>query len=441
MSLAKQAPKITIMKRSETIEEPVSEPSEPEKPTDPQEKFVRFVGKYLSEERVTPPVITSEYSEYSGVRFTTENKNADTLGRVLMSTPRGNQRFEFPGAITHNGAVISVPMRPPLNSYKTSALYKCVGNPHSTIIRADDGTTVTLYFYDGSWRISTFKSYEMNEVSWMGDRTYQEVLNECLDEYKDFSYDKLDIGTCYTIGFKHSAYHPFCDENPPIADKSVKPVKHTIKRAWFVRSVNLAEFNNGYPLYANIGLPLQEHINIKAWRGNTVRLMFDQARDAYPNYLADGRIHYGFVVRLGHTQMLVESSLLRNIRQLFYNNVFNRIDKAEFNRRKYIAVHSFLHPKNHDIFNAMFPNNVFKKAEAVVAKLVDAVMKIVKTPTPFDAHTDIDIAALCIHINMSKKMTLGRLEAPEETRYQIFRYILNPNSTELIYKLLYKSKK
>lgn len=81
----------------------------------------------------------------------------------------------------------------------------------------DDGTTCTLYRWDGSWCLSTRNTYDASTLRWMGEQTYAEIVCGLLgatglalhlvDGRLDIPW--LDPGYCYTIGFRHHDFHPF----------------------------------------------------------------------------------------------------------------------------------------------------------------------------------------------------------------------------------------
>lgn len=99
------------------------------------------------------------------------------------------------------------------------------------IIRADDGTVVTLYSWEGpagkrTWSMATSGAYDVSSLHWIGPLTYAEILYDLVvrlyPEFKDatgmdllqdtgkpvLTFSKLDDRRCYTIGFRHWNFHP-----------------------------------------------------------------------------------------------------------------------------------------------------------------------------------------------------------------------------------------
>ena len=66
---------------------------------------------------------------------------------------------------------------------------------------AEDGTVVNLYCYNGSWRISTARGIDQNNVNWRLVSYLDAVTAAGLD------FTLLDTSKCYTFGFTHPQMH------------------------------------------------------------------------------------------------------------------------------------------------------------------------------------------------------------------------------------------
>jgi hypothetical protein len=235
----------------------------------------------------------------------------------------------------------------------------------------------------------------MGEYCWIGSTTYNQVLNAILSEFPDFSYDKLDKHKSYTIGFRHSEFHPLNDTKTP--------------HAWFIQSADLSslEIKNN----ENIGLPIQQALswnyilssqmnssinlsndNVLSTQGSShptqgsvnftqgslptnklplaheasarVReILINTSNTALTKYLETGNkeIHYGYIFRskTGRSpDLTVESELLKHIRQLVYNlpKPFNTILTInELNRMDYVVLRAFMNPEYAYEFIQLFP--------------------------------------------------------------------------------------
>lgn len=378
--------------------------------------------------------------------------------RLMFGTFKRSCPFEFPGVIMgqqledQNGEkkykAVSVPPSPPVTQYQSRFLYKHFGRDMS-IIKANDGTTVTLYYFGSKWVISTHRGFEVNSYSWIAQKTYQEAVSEVLETYPDFSYDNLDKGKCYTFGFNHSDFHPFREnsENLEIGmsgceSKEELKEENTTKpnvRAWFIQSVDLVKFNTSDPSYVsydeNIGLPVQESVKF-----SNLKQLFQSANNAYTEYTKNGSVNYGYLIRIGFKQFLVESTLLRHIRHIFYSNRFNNINDA-FDKRKYIIVNSFLDAGKHTVFRKLFPQYMsqFDMMEQKIDDLVNTILRINK-----DSREDkkdepeniVDVVAKELHMHISKTITLNNREEVEVTNL-LYVYIYNTRYTDLVYKLVF----
>lgn len=96
------------------------------------------------------------------------------------------------------------------------------------IIRVDDGTIVTLYCWDRpaagpTWALASSNGYDVSSLRWSGDLTYAEIFHDLacrvypqfaqetgigLDAGSRLTFARLDRTRCYTVGFRHHAFHP-----------------------------------------------------------------------------------------------------------------------------------------------------------------------------------------------------------------------------------------
>jgi hypothetical protein len=355
--------------------------------------------------------------------------------RLMFGTFKRSCAFDFPGIVVDcnkGNRAISVPPAPPITKYKKAALQTHLKN--ANIIKAHDGTTVTLYYYNGKWVISTHRGYEVNSYIWFGTKTYEDVLGDVLGNCPGFSYDRLDKTKCYSIGFKHSDYHPFW-EGVESKDETTPSTS-----VWFIRSVDLDKFNedgNGYVSYdEDIGLPVQTRLRFRNVDG-----MINSAANAYNNFKTRGVVSYGYLVCFGDRNYLIESTLLRNIRQIFYTNRFNMLDE-EFDRKTYIVVNAFLDAEKHDIFKTLFPQYMpmFKKLEDKTEVLVKTLVKIIeasRTPDKFVTKSMDDIVAMGLYERLNKIMTIKIYEKKAIINL-IYTFICDVKYTNMFYTLAFR---
>lgn len=351
--------------------------------------------------------------------------------RLMFGTFNRSCNFDFPGVIMGftdgKFKAISVPPPPPLTKYNSRKLAGSLKNK-SDIIEANDGTTVTLYYLDKKWVISTHRGFEVNSYKWIKQKTYQEAVDEVLKTYPNFSYDKLDKNKCYTIGFNHSEFHPFRESDVE--------TDSPIFRAWFIQSVDLVKFNSSDSSYISydedIGLPIQKIIKF-----DNIKTMFQKANNAYSNYLKTGKINYGYLVRVGFRQYLVESTLLRNIRRIFYSNRFNKLSSS-FNKTRYITVNAFLDAKKHAEFKQLFPHYAkqFMVLERHIDTLVKNIIGMVESDGNVEPSTIPEVVAGELYDKITSEITLKNKKKITVTNI-VYEYIYDTRFTNLLYKLAY----
>lgn len=172
----------------------------------------------------------------------------------------------------------------------------------------DDGTTAYLYYYDGRWCMASNRSYDISNVARLSPLTFREALDETLQNYADFSFEKLNKNYVYAIGFHHKAIHPFSGEKE--------------NHAWFLQAFDIA---NNTCQVANIagqdiGLPEQKKFAITS--NPNKGYMMKMNANALNRFINEGSIHYGFViVNSNGTRTIWPSSLYKSIRSIMYHNI------------------------------------------------------------------------------------------------------------------------
>jgi hypothetical protein len=393
--------------------------------TIPQENTLKYLHNVLGKQGVK--VVYEKETN-----FDQENPVYD---RLMFGTFNRSCAFEFQGTIlshtegSHYKA-ISVPPPPPVTQYQSKILYKNF-DKNTNIIKANDGTTVTLYYFKSKWVISTHRGFDVNTYICVAQKTYQDIIDEVLKQYPNFSYNNLDTSKCYTFGFNHSDFHPFM-ENREYKEESKNNV-----RAWFIQSVDLNKFNLSDPSYKSytddIGLPIQ---NTVAYQ--TLKQLFYITNNAYIDYVKNGTVNYGYLIKIGSRQYLVESSLLKNIRQIFYSNKFNQLEDG-LDTRKYIIINSFLDTNRHVIFKTLFPQYIpmfdmmMKKMDALVQAIV--CIYSYKDTTTFTPKNIVEIIAYELHTHIVKTVSLNNL--CEKNITDIMHFVYNTKCNKLLYRMMY----
>jgi len=294
-------------------------------------------------------------------------------GRFVISTRRYKKIANFNDKLTQQcggvvvdyqtSKILAFPPKPSNPRYKFN---KTVDLVKYNVYQINDGTTVTLYHYDDKWQVSSLNGYSVGALIWAGTKTFKQVLTECLATCPDFNWERLDTNKCYTVGFRHPEYHPF------------KPSK----KVWFIQSVDLSSQNveEFVPNYEDdIGIPLQPKMNI------TIEELIDNIRNAGFNYIRDGTIDMGYILRPienDNSSILLESSLLKYIKKFIYNDRSGRLNPRDENyvgaekRIIYIALKAYLDVNDHYVFKSLFSqhDDLYVLFSEFIEHLMDALL-------------------------------------------------------------------
>lgn len=292
-------------------------------------------------------------------------------GRLLLATQRYNSRVDFnnPIAQTCGGIVMEY------GTWKILAMPPYPANPRvklSTIDTSEyvvreinDGTMITLYYYQDAWHLASTNGISVGSLISLGNKTYRQVLDECLAKYPDFSFDKLNKNHSYTIGFRHPEYHP------------CKPSTE----AWFIQSYDTT--NKKVSHTSDIGIPEQKIVEI------TMENILKNAHNADATFIANNTVIFGYVLRhktnpMGRTSnLIIESSMMKWLKQFVYNDKEGRLNaKANdyvgaTNRLKYVALKSYLNLQNAKIFIYLFPQ--YQQIHTIISYFITELAKSIKT--------------------------------------------------------------
>ncbi len=140
-----------------------------------------------------------------------------------------------------------------------------------------DATTVNMYHYDGSWRMSTCKGYDVTDLPFVNDCTYMQVFERLVcQKYCNFEMDQLDPECCYTVALRCSDFHLF-DETKHLKSRTngndyIKLLKVTSLGA--LADINLEQ--------VAVALPIYSPIEIKS--AASVSMLMNYAKHAYSKY-------------------------------------------------------------------------------------------------------------------------------------------------------------
>ena len=283
----------------------------------------------------------------------------DENHRIICNSNRNMSDFDNPISFECNGLIVScvkktdnnynysVLMCPPQNFNSTRLKRSNIVEYHNKnlydVYKIYDGTNINMYFYNKEWVFSTTKGYAVNDIPFIHNKTYKEIMNELFNMYETFSYNNLDKDKCYSFIFKYGNYHIFNPLNKKVNNYVI-----------LLQSVDLIKLNFDKKMSISynddIGIPLQEKIDTTEL---SIKTLYNKANDAYLDYNKyykennptvykfheyipivnqhnkDTKFepNYGYILRSSnfnktkkYTNIVIESSLLSSIRQLIYDN-------------------------------------------------------------------------------------------------------------------------
>ncbi len=287
--------------------------------------------------------------------------------KVMIFTTQHNAKntFNNPYIQECNGLVLEkntwrplvVPPRTLRFNINTEASNKFLHQGLYHIYRVQDGTCFNMYYYNDAWVISTTRGHTMNDVKWAQDKTYQQIIVECLERIGltwDTFTSQLSKTNCYSFGFKH-----------PLMQKFREGSSQDIYRIWFIQSVCIKEDDAAYLWSSDTCpiaiIPTQEILSDVI--GN-LKELYKKATNALQDYLDNGNVCYGFILRsvnvaetLDHSDLFIESSLMRTIRKTWYeNSLIDLCHKSNWDKELVITLHAYLDSPNYEVFQKLFPN-------------------------------------------------------------------------------------
>jgi hypothetical protein len=217
------------------------------------------------------------------------------------------------------------------------------------IYQVEDGTVFNLYFKN-SWIISTTKGMNMNDVKWDGNETYQQLITEILESiglnWNTFT-GQLNKLHCYSFGFKHPKFHKFLPS----------------MKILFIKSVNLEEGDNYLWATDKSPIPLiqaQKRIETPV---NNIKDLYKKSVTALNDFLDKKEVNYGYILRSVnyeatgyHSDLLVESSLMKFIRNTWYDpSIINECQARGVSKELTITLAVFLNDEKRSTFLKLYP--------------------------------------------------------------------------------------
>lgn len=301
-----------------------------------------------------------------GIRVRHESADVDAAAnamdspegrRVILTADRNRADFNIELTQQCNGVVLEYPswnvlvMPPPMFNPKftISKLFRRLAT--YSVFEINDGSIITLYWYNSHWCFASANGYEINDFTWLSELTYEAAVGHVFSKC-GFSTDGLDKAHCYTIGFRNHQFHPLLTD---------------AEKVWFVQSCDLAAINSEDPRivinYTFGTLQGQRAVNQSS---NALIKRNIESLDRYLQSIkgkdAVAEIHYGFIFRGNFAEhgplanVMLEGVLLKKIRQFIYNlPKTGKIGPSPANRLNYMVLKSYLSYSSKYIFLSLFP--------------------------------------------------------------------------------------
>lgn len=272
-----------------------------------------------------------------------------------------------------------------------------------------EGTTVLLYHWSGSWRMGTNKSFEINHIKPFGmDITYEETLRSL-----GLDFGALDTSLSYTVGFHHSKLHPF-----NLGDG---------KTMWLAGVYDMM----GQAQTVELDMINQSTMKIHP----SMEQMEDLRDGALKNYLDP---IFGFILEKDNCRYLVESLLLRSIRQTWYNNVLiSEIrDNDIKNRDLYVCIKNVIN--ENATFTKLYPQfeDQIDKIKMFINELVK---KTIQYTSIVEGQADKKLEyhdAFIVHRELTKHMSKTMIQSKPSI---IKDFIMSNNMQMELYNMLNKN--
>ncbi|MCK4967724.1 MAG: hypothetical protein KAS12_01600 [Candidatus Aenigmarchaeota archaeon] len=336
-----------------------------------------------------------------------ENEFNENIRRIVITSPFGTDQANGIVVDSDTRAVLCVPPKRLLTNAQIGPI-----NEYD-IYEAKDGTIINLYFWHGKWNISSARCHELNNLCWIGEKTYEEIFTSFIAKY-DIDLSKLDRSSSHTVGIKFRDLHWFQSDK---------------EEMWYVSSFSLTQKKFIVDEYLSGKLPIQQQIKIQ------LKKMQNNTRTAIRYFQMTGLTTFGYILRHkgDGSDIYLESSLMRKIRQTIYLQSSILVNNK--NRRDFILWRAYLF-RDPIIFN-LFPEFIeeFKKNDKVIDELVDKCFIMIKIPHDNSNQTEkIDKLANILYNTVIKAERPG---GPTNDLKSLIRdIIISPKNLEIYFTVL-----
>lgn len=352
----------------------------------------------------------------------------DGKRRVIFTATKGMRSQKF-DKITYecNGLILEAPTWNPLvvpcpmpkSSVNNETFSRMLNRSEYKVYKITDGTIFYVYYWNASWRISTARGLDMAQVVLNGF-TYEKLISDVLAHYattwQAFT-GTLNTAAAYSFVFSHSELHPFMSENNGPTLMFIHRTTVEDGKIIFDRTSH--------------GLPYSIAAQEELIAVPKLRQLYSSLATSLQNWLTTKKnplFGYLFIstapYRVGgdHSCVLLESSLMRMIRQSVYDRRFMEYGA---NRTLATVITGYLGP-NRTTFIELFPQHapLFAQLDTLQNGFVQDILRrltITKLPADDEKATDliaqkpVDADAVDYLANLvQKKITIKEQDADAE---------------------------
>ena len=387
---------------------------------------------HLIQSRKSLTNVAQELSVYGIRTLITDGVIIFSLTHSTKNTEMNIYKRECNGLIlTHDGFPLVVPPRSLKYNIDASIANKYIHQGLYHIYKVEDGTSFNLY-YRGKWTISTMRGYDMNNVKWGNSATYQDIISECLEKIGltwELFVEKLNINCCYSFGFKHPHMHKF------------REGKDTdIYKLWFIQSVITDPDHENY-LWANTTCPIaiipsQElHTNVIS----NISELYTAAAGSLKTFQETSDVCYGFILRSvnvevtnTHSDLFIESSLMRYIRKFCYDNkIIDMCHTNKWDKNTAVSLNAYLDRHNYDTFKLLFGDQ-YKQYTSKYEEICEDIVRNMILRTKDDKAEISSVADLFLKMFRDNVRYDVASHTNDELKKIYTEYITHPDSIYII---------
>ncbi len=308
----------------------------------------------------------NEYSKFRVILYLKKHTNNIDFNNPIITECNGlvleysyNNKWKILVIPNPNCTKVNISMNQ-VNKYFQEKKYK--------IYDILDATIINIYYYEGAWRISTCKGYEVNNLTFINDKSYAKVFSDIISiTCPKYNMNNLNIKYCYTFAIRTTEFHLF---------NETKHLQNCEIENNYVKLLKVCDLTNCLELdinKENIEIPIYNPIDIK--NANSINVLMNYAKNSYIKYAKGYETNnfkfkplYGYILRStsnniprAYRNIMITSSLFSTIKQCVYSNI-------KTNDINYMIVNMFIDKKRKYQYCILFDQYKiqFSKLEKII---------------------------------------------------------------------------